>query len=69
LVKTANINVGEILEKTTRMLTPEEAKVLDQDFVGKNGERRKIEVRSPSVYELNKWVNLFSASSLWADKS
>jgi hypothetical protein len=55
--KPANINVGEILEKSTRMLTPEEAKVLDQDFVGKNGERRKIEVRTPSVYRLKKWAN------------
>jgi hypothetical protein len=55
--KPANINVGEIVEKSTRMLTPEEAKVLDQDFVGKNGEKRKIEVRNPSIYRLKKWAN------------
>lgn len=36
--------IGEILEKATRVLTEEEKKVLDQDFVGKNGERRKVEV-------------------------
>lgn len=28
----------------TRALTEEEKKILDQDFVGKNGERRKVEV-------------------------
>ena len=28
----------------TRALTEEEKKILDQDFVGKNGEKRKVEV-------------------------
>jgi hypothetical protein len=33
-----------VLEKATRALTEEEKKILDQDFVGKNGEKRKVEV-------------------------
>jgi len=41
--------LGELLEKSSRVLTPEEAKVLDQDFVGKNGEKRKIEASRHSV--------------------
>ena len=36
--------VGEILEKVTRVLTPEEQALLDQDWVGKNGTKRKMEV-------------------------
>lgn len=34
-----------MLEKATRVLTDEEQAVMDQEFVGKNGEKRKIEVR------------------------
>lgn len=46
----ANTNVsyspsGEILEKATRVLTPEEKAQLEIEFVGKNGQRRKLEVR------------------------
>lgn len=37
-------HVGEILEKVTRVLTPEEQASLDQDWVGKNGTKRKMEV-------------------------
>ena len=36
--------VGEVLEKVTRILTPEEQALLDQDWVGKNGTKRKMEV-------------------------
>jgi len=36
--------VGEILEKVTRVLTPEEQALLDQDWVGKNGTKRRMEV-------------------------
>jgi hypothetical protein len=36
--------LGEILEKATRVLTDEEKALLDKDFVGKNGQRRKLEV-------------------------
>lgn len=35
---------GEILEKVTRVLTPEEKALLETEFVGKNGQRRKLEV-------------------------
>lgn len=33
-----------MLEKATRVVTAEERALMDQDFVGKNGEKRKIEV-------------------------
>jgi hypothetical protein len=35
---------GEVLEKATRALTDEDKALLDKDFVGKNGQRRKLEV-------------------------
>jgi len=35
---------GELLEKATRVLTTEEQAVLDQDWVGKDGSKRKLEV-------------------------
>ena len=38
------LSVGEVLEKVTRVLTPEEQALLDQDWVGKNGTKRKMEV-------------------------
>ena len=36
--------LGELLEKATRALTDEDKALLDKDFVGKNGQRRKLEV-------------------------
>lgn len=36
--------IGELLEKATRVLTDEEKKVLEQDWVGKDGSKRKLEV-------------------------
>jgi hypothetical protein len=39
--------LGEILEKATRVLTDEDKALLDKDFVGKNGQRRKLEVSVP----------------------
>ena len=38
---------GEILEKATRVLTDEEKALLDQEWVGKNGTKRKLEVPCP----------------------
>lgn len=38
------VSAGEILEKVTRVLTPEEQSLLDQDWIGKNGTKRKMEV-------------------------
>jgi hypothetical protein len=35
---------GEILEKATRVLTDEEKALLDQEWVGKDGTKRKLEV-------------------------
>lgn len=35
---------GEVLEKASRVLSEEERILLDQDIVGRNGEKRKIEV-------------------------
>ena len=37
---------GELLEKSTRVLTPEEQALLDTDWVGRNGTKRKMEVCS-----------------------
>ena len=38
------LSIGEILEKVTRVLTADERALLDQDWVGKNGTKRKMEV-------------------------
>ncbi len=35
---------GEILEKATRILTDAEKQQMEVEFVGKNGQRRKLEV-------------------------
>ena len=43
-ILTYPISLGEILEKSTRVLTPEEKAQLEIEFVGKNGQRRKLEV-------------------------
>jgi len=37
--------LGELLEKATRVLTAEEKHILEQDWVGKDGSKRKLEVR------------------------
>lgn len=39
------MRTGELLEKSTRVLTEEEKAQLEVPFVGKNGEKRKVEVR------------------------
>jgi hypothetical protein len=36
---------GETLEKATRVLSDEERALMNQEFIGKNGEKRRIEVR------------------------
>jgi guanylate kinase len=51
--------VGELLEKATRILTPEERVIFDMDWIGKDGSKRKLEVRlmsseSHSNEELNR---------------
>ena len=37
---------GEVLEKATRVLTDAEKAQMEVEFVGKNNQRRKLEVRS-----------------------
>jgi elongation factor 3 len=39
-----DIRPGELLEKSTRVLTEEEKAVLDQDWAGRDGSKRKLEV-------------------------
>lgn len=34
---------GELLEKVTRVLTPEEQAVMDQDWIGRDGSKRKLD--------------------------
>ena len=36
------------MEKVTRVLSPEEQELLDKDWVGRNGAKRKMEVRYKS---------------------
>lgn len=40
----------ELLEKATRVLTPEEQAIMDQDWVGKDGSKRKLEVPILSLH-------------------
>ncbi|KAI0318276.1 P-loop containing nucleoside triphosphate hydrolase protein [Amylostereum chailletii] len=61
----------EILEKATRILTDEEKIVLDQDFVGKNGQRRKLDLimgrqklKKSLQYEI-KWRGLDHRFNTW----
>ena len=46
--------LGELLEKVTRVLTPEEKAILEQDWVGKDGSKRKLEVREFSCVKFDK---------------
>lgn len=41
---TQSFSLGEVLEKATRVLTEEEKELLEKDFIGRNGEKRKLEV-------------------------
>ncbi|KAJ7683243.1 P-loop containing nucleoside triphosphate hydrolase protein [Mycena rosella] len=61
----------ELLEKATRVLTPEEKLVLDQEWVGKDGSRRKLEMimgrqklKKSFQYEI-KWRNLDHKFNTW----
>ncbi|TFY69174.1 hypothetical protein EVJ58_g583 [Rhodofomes roseus] len=67
----ATHHIGEILEKVTRILTPEEQAQLDADFVGKNGQRRKLEMimgrqklKKSFQYEI-KWRGLDHRFNTW----
>ncbi|KAG9125239.1 hypothetical protein FRC07_008439 [Ceratobasidium sp. 392] len=61
----------EILEKATRVLTEEEKELLEKDFVGRNGEKRKLEMimgrqklKKSLQYEV-KWRNLDHKFNTW----
>lgn len=41
---TRHVTLGEILEKITRVVTDEEKALLDQEWVGRDGSKRKLEV-------------------------
>lgn len=44
-------SIGELLEKATRVLTAEEKLVLDQEWVGKDGTKRKLEVSHSNYFK------------------
>ncbi|KAJ1305703.1 hypothetical protein OPQ81_010438 [Rhizoctonia solani] len=61
----------ELLEKSTRVLTEEEKELLEKDFIGRNGERRKLELimgrqklKKSFQYEV-KWRNLDHKFNTW----
>ncbi|KAI0280990.1 P-loop containing nucleoside triphosphate hydrolase protein [Russula aff. rugulosa BPL654] len=61
----------EVLEKATRVLTDEDKALLDKDFVGKNGQRRKLELimgrqklKKSFRYEI-KWRGLDHKFNTW----
>ncbi|KAJ2931219.1 hypothetical protein H1R20_g5797, partial [Candolleomyces eurysporus] len=64
----------ELLEKSTRVLTDEEKKVLDQDWVGKNGSKRKLEIimgrqklKKNFQYEI-KWRGMDHKYNTWVPR-
>jgi hypothetical protein len=61
--------LGEILEKATRVLTDEEKALLDKDFVGKNGQRRKLEVSATPCSYLYFRIKHIAYSLSWVAKN
>ncbi|KAF9049935.1 P-loop containing nucleoside triphosphate hydrolase protein [Panaeolus papilionaceus] len=64
----------ELLEKATRVLTPEEQKVLDQEWVGKDRSKRKLELimgrqklKKTFQYEV-KWRGLDHRYNTWVPR-
>ncbi|GLB37644.1 putative chromo (CHRromatin Organisation MOdifier) domain containing protein [Lyophyllum shimeji] len=64
----------ELLEKATRVLTPEEQRVFDIDWVGKDGSKRKLEMvlgrqklRKSFQYEV-KWRGLDHKFNTWVSR-
>ncbi|KAG7098824.1 hypothetical protein E1B28_000728 [Marasmius oreades] len=64
----------EILEKATRVLTEEEKRLLDQDWVGRNGTKRKLEIimgrqklKKSFRYEI-KWRGLDHKFNTWVPR-
>ena len=50
LAETVGCAAGELVEKTTRVLTPEEQRVFDIEWVGKDGSKRKLEVEISFIH-------------------
>lgn len=46
-----SVKSGELLEKATRVLSPEEQRIFDTDWVGKDGSKRKLEVGDAFFYD------------------
>jgi hypothetical protein len=61
--------LGEVLEKATRVLTDDDKALLDKDFVGKNGQRRKLEVGVASCPYCVLRIEHVACSSSWVVKS
>ncbi|KDR75244.1 hypothetical protein GALMADRAFT_98552 [Galerina marginata CBS 339.88] len=64
----------ELLEKATRVLTPEEQAVMDQEWVGKDGSKRKLEMimgrqklKKSFQYEV-KWRGLDHRYNTWVGR-
>ncbi|KAJ8469483.1 hypothetical protein ONZ45_g16872 [Pleurotus djamor] len=64
----------ELLEKVTRVLTPEEKVILDQDWVGRDGSKRKVEMimgrqklKKTFQYEI-KWRGLDHRYNTWVPR-
>ena len=50
--------LGELLEKATRVLSEEDKRVLDQEWIGKDGSKRKVEVIPPNYVCKNKTLTI-----------
>lgn len=64
----------EILEKSTRMITPEEQAILEKDWIGRDGSKRKIELimgrqklKKNFQYEI-KWKGLDHKYNTWVSR-
>jgi elongation factor 3 len=69
-----NRNIGELLEKSTRILTDEEKALLEKEWVGKNGTKRKLEMimgrqklKKSLQYEI-KWRGLDHKFNTWVPR-
>jgi hypothetical protein len=70
LLQSLNHLSGELLEKATRVLTAEEQAVLDQEWVGKDGSKRKLEVyKLVDFYPLPKVDWFLSVRWSWVAKN
>ncbi len=61
--------LGEVIEKATRVLTDEDKALLDKDFVGKNGQRRKLEVSVVSCSYCTLRIEHIACSLSWVVKN